>query len=76
MTDGVGKALVADMIPKEYIGTAMGLYHFVLGIFAFFASLIAGILWTYISPSAVFYYGAALSIASCFLFARIKYAHT
>ena len=76
MTDGVGKALVSDMVPKEYIGTAMGLYHFVLGIFAFFASLTAGLLWTYISPSAVFYYGAALSIASCFLFARIKYAHT
>ena len=75
MTDGVGKALVSDMVPKEYIGTAMGLYHFVLGIFAFFASLTAGLLWTYISPSAVFYYGAALSIASCFLFARIKYAH-
>ena len=33
MTDGVGKALVSDMVPKEYVGTAMGLYHFSLGIF-------------------------------------------
>ena len=68
MTDGVGKALVSDMVPKEYVGTAMGLYHFVLGIFAFFASLIAGLLWTYIGASAPFYYGAIMSAISCFLF--------
>ncbi|MDD5427673.1 MAG: hypothetical protein PHI58_00350 [Candidatus Omnitrophica bacterium] len=54
MTDGVGKALVSDMVPAEYVGTAMGLYHFVLGIFAFFPSLIAGLLWTYIGIPAPF----------------------
>lgn len=69
MTDGVGKALVSDMVPKEYVGTAMGLYHFALGIFAFLASLIAGLLWTYIGASAPFYYGAATSAIACFLFA-------
>ena len=68
-TDGVGKALVSDMVPKEYVGTAMGLYHFVLGIFAFFASLIAGLLWTHIGAPAPFYYGAAMSAVSCFIFA-------
>ena len=69
MTDGVGKALVSDMVPKEYVGTAMGLYHFVLGVFAFFASLIAGLLWTYAGAQAPFYYGAIMSIIACFLFA-------
>jgi MFS family permease len=69
MTDGVGKALVSDMVPKEYVGTAMGLYHFVLGIFAFFASLIAGLLWTHIGAPAPFYYGAAMSAVSCLAFA-------
>ena len=68
MTDGVGKALVSDMVPKEYVGTAMGLYHFVLGIFAFFASLIAGLLWMRLGVSAPFYYGAAMSVISCFVF--------
>ena len=69
MTDGVGKALVSDMVPKEYIGTAMGIYHFVLGIFAFFASIIAGLLWTYMGAQAPFYYGAVMSVIACFLFA-------
>jgi len=68
MTDGVGKALVLDMVPKEYVGTAMGLYHFVLGIFAFFASLIAGLLWTHIGVAAPFIYGAATALISCVLF--------
>ena len=69
MTDGVGKALVADMVPREYVGTAMGLYHFVLGIFAFFASLIAGLLWTYAGAQMPFYYGAVMSAIACFIFA-------
>ena len=68
MTDGVGKAFVSDMVPKEHVGTAMGIYHFVLGIFAFFASLIAGLLWTYIGAQAPFYYGAVMSVIACFLF--------
>jgi len=73
MTDGVGKALVVDMVPKEYVGTAMGLYHFVLGIFAFFASLIAGLLWTHIGVSAPFIYGAACAGISCvFLLTLIR----
>ncbi len=67
MTDGVGKALVSDMVPKEYVGTAMGLYHFSLGIFAFFASVIAGLLWTHIGASAPFYYGAATSAIAAIL---------
>ena len=65
MTDGVGKALVSDMVGKPYIATAMGLYHFVLGIFAFFASLIAGLLWTHVGAWAPFVYGAGAAILSC-----------
>lgn len=68
MTDGVGKALVSDMVPKEYAGTAMGLYHFVLGVFAFFASVIAGLLWTHVGAQAPFYYGAGMSVIACFVF--------
>ena len=69
MTDGVGKALISDLVAKEYRATALGLYHFVLGIFAFFASLIAGLLWTHIGVSAPFIYGASASLASCFILA-------
>lgn len=65
MTDGVGKAFVVDMAEKEFRATALGAYHFVLGIFAFFASLIAGILWTHIGAGAPFFYGAATAATSC-----------
>jgi len=68
MTDGVGKAIVADMVKKEYMGTAMGLYHFVLGIFAFFASLVAGLLWMYVGVMAPFIYGAVCALISCAAF--------
>jgi len=72
MTDGVGKALVSDMVPKEHVGTALGLYHFVLGIFALFASLIAGLLWSRIGAPAPFYYGAVMSTAACLVFLFLK----
>ena len=65
MTDGVGKAFVSDMVPKEYTATALGLYHFVLGIFAFFASFVAGLLWVKIGVAAPFLYGAIMAGASC-----------
>lgn len=68
MTDGVGKAIVADMVGKDRMGTAMGLYHFVLGIFAFFASLMAGLLWTYAGVAAPFIYGAVCAAISCAAF--------
>jgi len=64
MTEGVGKALVSDMVKKEHMATAMGLYHFTLGVFAFFASLIAGLLWTRVGVAAPFLYGAGMAIAS------------
>ncbi len=73
MTDGVGKALVSDMVPKEHVATALGLYHFVLGIFAFFASLVAGLLWTKIGIAAPFIYGAICAVLSCiFLYTMAK----
>ena len=73
MTDGVGKALVSDMVQEEHRATALGLYHFVLGIFAFFASFIAGLLWTRVGVSAPFIYGAATALLSSLaLFILIK----
>lgn len=73
MTDGVGKAFVSDIVEPEHRATALGIYHFVLGIFAFFASLIAGILWEHIGFSAPFLYGALTAIASSIaLFVLIK----
>jgi MFS family permease len=45
LTEGVAKAFVADLVPSEKRGTAYGIYNAAVGVAAFPASLIAGLLW-------------------------------
>ena len=78
MAEGVGRALVADLIRPERRGTAYGVYHTAIGITALPASLIAGLLWQGVGswqgfgPAAPFYFGggvaflAALLLGTCF----------
>ena len=78
MAEGVGRALVADLIRPERRGTAYGVYHAAIGITALPASLIAGLLWQGVGswqgfgPAAPFYFGggvaflAALLLGTCF----------
>lgn len=68
MTDGVSKAFVIDLVEERLRGTALGLYHCVIGLLAFLASLIAGLLWTHIGAPAPFLYGAAMAGISCIAF--------
>lgn len=67
MTDGVSKAFISDMVPASSRATAIGLYYCVTGLLALFASIIAGLLWTYAAPSAPFIYGAFLALISAIL---------
>lgn len=62
LTAGVLRAYAADVAPAELRGTAIGAYYTVEGISLLAASTIAGLLWTYISPSAPFYYGAVMAL--------------
>ncbi|MCX5680417.1 MAG: MFS transporter [Candidatus Omnitrophica bacterium] len=68
MTDGVGKAFIIDMVNPERVGTALGLYHFLIGVASFLASLIAGVLWSRFGAKAPFIYGAATAVISSILF--------
>jgi len=61
IVEGVARAFVADLVPEEKRGTAYGLYHGVVGITLFPASLIAGWLWQLVSPAAPFFLGAGLA---------------
>jgi MFS family permease len=63
-TEGVSKALVADLSTPENRGTAMGLLHMTTGVLAFVASTVAGLLWSRIGPAAPFVYGAVCAVAS------------
>jgi MFS family permease len=68
-TDGVGKAFVADYAPKELSGTAYGVLSAVTGALALFASVVAGVLWQTVSPSAPFALGAIMAIAGAIVIA-------
>ncbi len=69
-TDGVGKAYISSIVPEDHLATAFGLHQMVVGLCAFFASLIAGILWKEIGPSAPFFFGATMALLAllCFIF--------
>jgi MFS family permease len=72
--EGTGKAFVADLVTPERRGMAYGLYNAAIGLTAFPASLIAGLLWqgafgwTGFGPAAPFFFGAGLALLAGILF--------
>ena len=63
-TDGVEKALLADLAPGERRATTMGLHATLVGIGLLPASLLAGLLWQYFGAAAPFYFGGVIGIVS------------
>lgn len=61
MTQGLLVTLVADTAPERLRGTGFGVFHLVTGIAILLASLIAGVLWQQVGPSATFFTGAGLT---------------
>ena len=68
LSDGSGKAFVADLVPADRRGGAYGLYHAVIALSALPASLLAGLLWQGIGSwpgfglAAPFYAGGLLAL--------------
>jgi MFS family permease len=72
LTEGVGKAYISNLVPQEKTGTAFGIYQTTIGLTTFFASLIAGLLWTYIDIGAPFIFGSLMAIISAFFFVVLE----
>ena len=76
-TEGVAKALIADLVPEAQRGTAYGLYAAAVGLTALPASVIAGALWqgvgawTGFGASAPFFFGASMALLAGILFWRL-----
>jgi MFS family permease len=66
-TEGVGRAWVADHVRSGSVGTAYGVFYAATAGAALIASLVAGILWTYVSPKAPFVLGACTAAAATVL---------
>jgi MFS family permease len=69
LTEGVEKALVADLASADSRGAAFGIYNLVIGIGALPASLITGALWVKLGPGAALAAGAGLSLLASLLLA-------
>ncbi len=69
LTEGTEKALVADLVPSELRATAYGIYNFAIGIAAFPASVVMGVLWQSFNSTVAFTFGAALALIAMILLA-------
>ena len=61
-TEGVEKALIADIAPSGLRATAIGLHATIVGIGLLPASLLAGLLWKAFGSSAPFYFGSLMGV--------------
>jgi len=64
---GTERAFASDLVEKRF-GTALGTFHTILGLAALPASLIAGILWQYVSPAATFLFATLVADIAAILF--------
>jgi MFS family permease len=67
-TDGISKAYIGEFIKKDESGTFFGAYYTITAIGTLFASIIGGLLWSYIHPSATFYYGSVMALLAFIAF--------
>ncbi|MFP5286202.1 MAG: MFS transporter, partial [Thermoanaerobaculia bacterium] len=64
LTEGVEKALVADLVPADRRGAAFGWYNLALGVGALPASLIFGAIWDRWGAATAFTFGAAMALVA------------
>jgi len=72
ITDAMERTVAADLLPENLRGTGYGTLATVNGIGDFASSSVVGLLWTAVSPTAGFGYGAALMVAGAVLLFTIR----
>jgi MFS family permease len=71
-TEGVERAMIADLVPEEKRGTAYGLYAFAFSITVLPASLLFGIIWQTFNLQSAFIFSASLSLCASALLLTVK----
>ena len=76
-SEGISRAFVADLVPDNQRGTAYGLYSALIGMAAFPASLLAGLLWqglgqwSGLGPGAPFVFGSILAVIAAIVLSSV-----
>ncbi len=76
LTEGVEKAVIADIVPDNSRGYAFGIYSAVIGIGALFASLLFGGIWKFAGAPAAFMTGALFALVSAVWLAIVPLPRT
>jgi MFS family permease len=71
LTEGVEKALVADLVPAARRGAAFGWYNLAIGAGALPASIIFGALWDRAGARTAFTFGASLALIAALAMAVV-----
>jgi len=67
-SEGVLKAYVTDVAPKQLRGTALGAFHTSVGLVMLPGGLIAGVLWdSSFGPAGTFAFGAMMAVIALVL---------
>lgn len=66
-SEGVFKAFVIDVVPRDLCGTALGMYHTAVGLVMLPGGIVAGVLWDALGPEMTFAYGGAMSLMALVL---------
>ena len=69
-TEGVEKAMVADLAPDDRRGTAFGWFNMVVGLALLPASIVFGVLYESLSPGVAFGFSGACAFSACLLLWR------
>lgn len=68
LSEGVMRAYVADLVSSRFRASAYGIFHTAVGLAAFPASLLMGVLWQFYSVKVAFSFGAVLALVAASLF--------
>ncbi len=75
-SEGVLKAYVVDVIPKDLRGTALGAFHTSVGLVMLPGGIVAGLLWDYVGPWATFTFGASAAVAASIMLVATRKKRT
>ena len=72
LTDGVGKALIADHAPKDRRGAAIGIFYMLNGFATLVSSVVAGLLWDQVGHEWPFLVGAGAAVVAMVMLAVVS----